>query len=345
MSEKQERIAVAGATSLLGKELTEELQTGPFAAANLILMDEGEAEGKLEDVADEITFIQKVEAAGFEGADYVFFAGSAAMARENAVHARAFGAAIVDLTGAMESERGSLVRCPALQEGAAGSAPDLRTPAVVSAHPAAIMLALAARQLHANLQVRSAAATVMLPASEHGRAAMDELHQQTVSLLSFQSLVKDEFDAQAAFNLLPGFGADARVSLAKSEETVREHYKLLSAERLPDLALQVVQAPVFHGIAVSMFVELEQAVSQDAVEAALGCDEIDVVMDEADPPTNLSAAGQPDVLARVTAEPPSVLSSTRFNLWMTADNLKLAAANAIACAFELKKLRPSGTVQ
>ena len=41
MSEKQERIAVAGATSLLGRELAEELQNGPFAAANVVLMDEG----------------------------------------------------------------------------------------------------------------------------------------------------------------------------------------------------------------------------------------------------------------------------------------------------------------
>ena len=35
----------------------------------------------------------------------------------------------------------------------------------------------------------------------------------------------------------------------------------------------------------------------------------------------------------------------RFWLWLAADNLKLAALNAIACATELRRLRPSGKVQ
>ena len=35
---------------------------------------------------------------------------------------------------------------------------------------------------------------------------MDELHQQTVNLLSFQPLPKDVFDAQVAFNLVARYG-------------------------------------------------------------------------------------------------------------------------------------------
>ena len=35
---------------------------------------------------------------------------------------------------------------------------------------------------------------------------MDELHQQTVSLLSFQSIPREQYDAQVAFNLLPCAG-------------------------------------------------------------------------------------------------------------------------------------------
>ena len=37
--------------------------------------------------------------------------------------------------------------------------------------------------------------------------------------------------------------------------------------------------------------------------------------------------------------------ASRFWIWMAADNLKLAALNAIACATELRRLRPSGKVQ
>ena len=35
---------------------------------------------------------------------------------------------------------------------------------------------------------------------------MDELHEQTVNLLSFQQLPKTVFDAQVAFNLLDRYG-------------------------------------------------------------------------------------------------------------------------------------------
>ena len=52
---------------------------------------------------------------------------------------------------------------------------------------------------------------MMEPASEYGRAAMDELHQQTVNLLSFQTLPREQYDTQVAFNLLPELGEGAKV--------------------------------------------------------------------------------------------------------------------------------------
>jgi len=79
-----------------------------------------------------------------------------------------------------------LVRAPWL--GSEAATVDLFTPAVVPAHPAALVLALLLERLQQVAPVRFAAATVLEPASEFGRAAMDELHQQTVSLLSFQNM-------------------------------------------------------------------------------------------------------------------------------------------------------------
>jgi aspartate-semialdehyde dehydrogenase len=69
------------------------------------------------------------------------------------------------------------------------------------------------------------------------------------------------------------------------------------------------------------------------------------VSEESEPPSNLSAAGQEDIMVRVSAETTSGEQGRRFWLWLAADNLKLAALNAIACATELRKLRPQGKVQ
>ena len=49
-------------------------------------------------------------------------------------------------------------------------------------------------------------ASVFQPASEQGQKGMDELHEQTVNLLSFQQLPKNIYDAQVAFNLVGRYG-------------------------------------------------------------------------------------------------------------------------------------------
>jgi aspartate-semialdehyde dehydrogenase len=174
---------------------------------------------------------------------------------------------------------------------------------------------------------------------------MDELHQQTVNLLSFQTLPREQYDAQVSFNLLPELGEAAKVKLGVTEERIRRHYAELSGGRLPGLALQMVQAPVFHGYVLSVLVELGDAASVSDVEAALAGDHIDLVSTASDPPSNLSAAGQEDIMVRVRKDSGEGEKGARFWIWLAADNLKLMALNAIACATELGRLRPLGKVQ
>lgn len=344
------RVGIVGASSLVGKELSDELGESSLGASDVVLLDDEDAAGQVTATGDEVSFIQRLETSSFERMDFVFFSGSPEVTRKYWQNARRAGASIIDLTYALEGEKDVLARAPwvgeALLSAAAqsGRELDLTTSAVVAAHPAAVMLALIAARLRAKLPLKSVAATVMEPASENGRLAMDELHQQTVNLLSFQNLPREQYDAQVAFNLLPSLGEAAKVKLAVTETRIREQYAGLSDGLLPVLALQVVQAPVFHGYVASMLVEIAQPVTVEQVEAALVGEHVDVVSGESDPPSNLSAAGQEDVMVRVS-EDAGYDGSSRFWLWLAADNLKLTALNAIACAGELRRLRPLGKVQ
>ena len=163
-----------------------------------------------------------------------------------------------------------LVRAPWVRDemngGCPKESPDLHTPAVIPAHPAAVALALLMLRLKNVGAVKSASVTMLEPASEYGRAAMDELHQQTVSLLSFQTLPREIYDTQVAFNLAPVLGEAAKMNLRETEATIRRHYALLSGGKLPQVALQLIHAPVFHGYAFSMAVEMEQPVLMEDVE-------------------------------------------------------------------------------
>ena len=79
-------------------------------------------------------------------------------------------------------------------------------------------------------------------------------------------------------------------------------------------------------------------------EEAVHGEHVDLMAADSEPPSNLSATGQADVLVRINSAGDAG-TSRRFWIWMAADNLKLAALNAIACANELRRLRPHGKVQ
>ncbi len=336
MSERQ-KIAIAGAGSLRGKELNDTLTDSVFAAAEVRLLDDGDALGQLETTGDEITFVQQLEAGSFAGMDYVFFAGSEATTLKYWDAAVNAGASVVDLSGALAGTPGVPVRAPWVEE--ADGVLGLQTHAVVAAHAAALVLALLLDALQKAAAVRTASATVLGPASEFGAAAVDELHQQTVGLLNFQSLPREVFGMQTAFNLLPSFGSEATASLAATEQAIRSHYETLAGNRLPGIVVQLIEAPVFHGYGISLAVELDTSATLPALREALGGAHVEVTAGDDETPTNLSSAGQDKVLVRLRGE------GTRYWLWATADNLKLAALNAVACAMELGRLRPRGKVQ
>jgi aspartate-semialdehyde dehydrogenase len=339
------KIALVGASTLLGKELKDALSESSLGAADFLLLDEEEGLGQLDQLGDEITFVQAIEPDAFERVDFTFFCGTENLTRKHWREALRAGSTVLDLSGALDSETGVLVRSPWLE--AQEVTADLFTPAVVPANPAALALALLMERVQQAAPIRQAAATVLLPASEFGRAAMDELHQQTVNLLSFQSIPKATFDAQSAYNLLCGFGENAKVSLGMMDGRVRRQYSALGSKRLPALAIQTISAPVFHGHSFSIFVELERAVDLPALEEALSGEHVDLVLEETDSPSNLAATGQNDVLVRLRLEPGArnANESARLWLWGASDNLRLHAQNAVACALDLRRLRPQGQVQ
>ena len=339
------QIAIVGASSLVGKELKEALSESALAAARFVLLDEDDSLGQLDQVGDEVTFLQPIGEDAFDRMDFVFFCGSEDLTRKHWRQALRAGATVLDLSGALDQETGVLVRAPWLRSEVITA--DLFTPAVVPAHPAALALGLLMERLQQVAPIQFAGATVLEPASEFGSAALDELHQQTVSLLSFQGLPRAIYDAQAAYNVLAGMGENAKVDLRTVEARIRRHYAVLSGGRWPAMALQVVLAPVFHGHTFSIFIELERSVEVAALEEALAGDHLDLVLEDTDSPSNLAATGQSDVLVRLRPEPGArnVNQTSRFWLWAASDNLRLHAQNAVACALDLRRLRPQGTVQ
>lgn len=333
MAARALRAAIVGASTLLGKELAEQLTEATGAVWDLTLFDAEDASGQMSAAGDEALVIQALAPGSFERMDIVFFASDAATVGTHWKEAQASGAGVVDLTGTLVKEAGAVVLAP----NVAPAKIDLSTTLVVPAGAASVMLAAMAVRLKERFGSAMLAATVLQPASEWGKAGLDEMHQQTVGLLSFQAVPKDVFDEQVAFNLTTEVGEDAKGSLTTISANIEREFALL-AEGC-QLALQLVQAPVFNGYTASVFVATDNDVSTEDVRTVLTGGPLHVVPDDEAAPSNLTASGQKQVLLRVKK------AGGGFWLWAAADNLAFAAENAVACATELVRLRPAGTVQ
>jgi aspartate-semialdehyde dehydrogenase len=315
--------ALIGSESLLGREIRD------VAAKSAPRLDLRLIDGNEPAVA------AGLDAKSFSGARAVFLAGSAESSRQALkLAARKPGAAIIDLTCAAEKRPGARLRAPLVESEAGESGAAVH----VIAHPAAIALALFLRRLQAHDPIRRSIIQIFAPASEHGKPGVEELQQQTVSLLSFKKLPHAVFDTQLSFNLLAKYGDEAPAALEESELRIERHLATLLAlpgegQGAPLPSLRLIQAPVFHGYSFSAWVEFEGNPGVEALERGLATDSIEVRGGEFEPPTNVGHAGQSGIAVGAIAPDRNQPKACWF--WVVADNFRLAAENAVAVARQL----------
>jgi aspartate-semialdehyde dehydrogenase len=343
MSTGNLRIAIIGGTTLKGKELADVLHERNFPSRDVRLLEDDESLGQLEAVGDEVTFVQSITSEQLENVDVVFFASDEFFTRRHWPLVRSAGAAVVDLSYGLEDEKGALVRAPWIaRELGRPLSFDLQPAPAVVAHPAALVLALLLLRVQKAGRMRTAAATIIEPASEHGRRGMDELHEQTVSLLSFRELPKQVFDSQVAFNLIARYGEKSLFPLAAIEHRIIRHFEQITSGLVPVPAVLLLQGPSFHGHAFALYMEFELAVTLEVLVSLLRGEHIVLADQPDDAPSNVNTAGRDEILvaARRDARNPN-----GFWLWATADNLRLITLNALECAESLAAALPKGKVQ
>ena len=104
----------------------------------------------------------------------------------------------------------------------------------------------------------------------------------------------------------------------------------------------MLQAPIFHGHAVALFLEVESETETSELARALAGDHVTVVGSDEDAPSNVSSAGQSDIQLWLK---PDALEPNGIWLWAAADNLRLSALTAVECAESMMATRPTGKIQ
>jgi aspartate-semialdehyde dehydrogenase len=337
------RVAIVGGATLKGKELKEILQERNFPSAEIKLLDDDEALGQLERIQDEVAVVQPVGHDELAQMDFTFFAADEDFTRKKWKLAREAGSAIVDMSYALENEPNVPICAPWIErELGEPTQFTLESSSVVTAHPAAVALALILLRAKKAGEIRNAIATVFEPVSEQGRRGMDELHEQTINLLSFQKLPMTVFGSQVAFNMLDRYGSAATRPLDATEHRIANHLRKLLGGHTAMPAITLLQAPVFHAHTFSIYVELAQTVSAGDFARALAGEHIQIARAPEDSPSNVNIAGKDHIMLAVRRD---TVHENGFWLWAAVDNLRLSALTAADCATALSAVRPHGKVQ
>lgn len=315
----------------MGRELRDLIALGHLPVDLKLISEDPEKAGSLTEQGGEPALVWGLDETAIRDAPVVFLAGSAASSAR-ALDLRAETSGTIDLTHAAEDHPHTFIRAPFVEPDGFRAPED----AVHSiAHPAAIAIAMVLPRLHRQFPVRRSLIHIFEPASERGTPGVEELQQQTVGLLSFKNMPKKIFDAQLSFNMLPQYGEEAPVTLESAELRIERHLATLlsrstglNAVPPPMPSLRLIQAPVFHGYSLSLWVEFEENPGVEAVESSLADARIDVRRSDLEPPTAVGIAGQDGVAVGAVAMDRN--DPQACWCWLVADNLRLAAENAVA---------------
>jgi aspartate-semialdehyde dehydrogenase len=326
---KQAKWALLGGNSLLGKEVRE-LVLELNLPVHLRYFGAKPNEAVLAAGDDEPFVMEPFVDDSLEDIAAVFLACPPKESLAALAKARRLGHSPVwiDLRGDLEDLPESRLRSPLLEAKMVAPGPgSIET----IAHSGAVLLGRFFDLLHRSHPFRHAVVTALEPVSAQEQKGIDELHKQTASLFSFQSMPQEVFDIQVAFNLLPRYGSEASANLETSERRMERHLAtLLAPKKIPLPSLRLIHAPVFHGYCFSVWVQFEKRPSLEALREVFTSEGVDLRTPNTEPPSNMAVAGHSGITVGEIAEDPGDARAAWF--FVAGDNLRTTAENAVMVA-------------
>ncbi|HYS78004.1 MAG TPA: Asd/ArgC dimerization domain-containing protein [Candidatus Dormibacteraeota bacterium] len=289
---RRAHIALFDATTLRGKAVKGHLAARSFPTASVRLFtSSSDPEANLSDYAGEAMLVAAPDIEALGKLDIAFLCGTREEGARYLDWAGRAGFVAIDLTGAASSAPGvTVVNASVNPEAVSGSAGVIATP-----HPVSQLLSTLLAPIRRHGGLREAEAVVLQPASQFDSAGIDELHQQSIGLMNFQEMPRQIFGRQLAFNVLPAWlQQEGQVPGADRAELEGEILAITGGGY--SLAVQVVQAPVFHGHAAMVHLVLENGrVREDLLGCFKGSDEVRLAR-RGDAMTPVERAGETGVL-------------------------------------------------
>ena len=318
---KKKRLAVMGATGLVGQAMIQVLQEYKISYQSLRLFASAQSAGQLIAVGEEKIAVEELREEVFDGSlDYALFALEANFALQYAPLAASMGCTVIDNSRAFRMDPNIPLVVPEINlhtlKGYSGIIANPNCSTIQS------VVALAPLRKYG---LKRVAYTTYQAVSGSGKAGLEDLER---------GLVGEEptfYLHPIAFNVLPHIDSFLEDGFTKEERKMMDETRKIL--ELPDLNVTAtaVRVPVRYGHCVEINVSFEQPFHTEEIREIFAADPNIVLMDDTEKgvyPTPLDAAGQDKVyVGRIRRDPSQ---ENALHIWCVADNVrKGAASNAV----------------
>ena len=325
------RVAVVGATGNVGREMLSILEELNFPVDKIHAIASRKSIGQLVSFKEETVPCEDVEQFDFSKVDLVMMSVSGSFSRQWAPKIGAAGPIVIDNSSAWRMDPDVPLIVPEVNPEDVSFAHKKNIIANPNCSTAQLVVAL--KPLHDRAKIKRVVVATYQSVSGTGKAAMDELWDQTKDVFVLGPREPKVYPKQIAFNVIPYAGAFRDDGYTEEEAKMwNETHKMLD----PDIKLTVtcVRVPVFVSHAEAVHVEFESALDEDEAREILREAPGVAVVDKHEPTgymTPKEAQGEFPVFVSRIRKDPTVEHG--LALWVVADNLRKGAAlNAVQIA-------------
>lgn len=330
---KKYTVAVVGATGNVGREVLNNLSSRNFPVKEIFAAASSNSVGKEVSFGDKTLKVMQMNEIDFSKINIVFFCAGSAVSEKYAKKAVEKGCIVIDKSSYYRLDKEVPLVVP---EANINTLKNFKSGIISNPNCCTIPLAVALKPLDNAAKIKRVVISTYQSVSGAGKAAMDELYNQTKAKFIFEHLKPEIFPEQIAFNLFPHIGDFREDGYSEEEYKIAEELKKIIGEHV-NPTVTCVRVPVFVSHSMSVNVEFEKSINaQEAEEILNDADGIITynIENEMKYATPIDAVENDEVFVSRIRDDKSRKNS--LNLWICSDNLRKGAAlNAVQIAEEI----------
>jgi aspartate-semialdehyde dehydrogenase len=332
MSERKFNVAVAGATGVVGNQMIACLQERNFPVKAVKFLASRRSVGRELEFKGDRVAVEELTEHSFKGMDIAIFSAGGGTSKTFAPYAAEDGCVVVDNSSAWRMDPDVPLVVPEVNPQAVAEYTKKRI--IANPNCSTIQMAVAIFPIYKKYGIKRIVVSTYQAVSGTGKAAIEELFDQSRAILDEKDCVKKVYPHRIAFNCLPHIDVFENNGYTKEEmKMVNETRKIFNDPTI-GITATTVRVPVFYGHSEAVNIETREPVSAKAVKALLETAPGVKVVDSPGEniyPMATNAAGQDYTLVGRIRDDESIPNG--INLWVVADNIrKGAATNAVQIA-------------